>query len=370
MIKDIHLQNFKAFQSQDFSLERLTLLSGLNGSGKSTLLQSLAVVRQSWEAGTLGEGGLLLNGDLVALGTGKDVLHEDYIQELSGPPLVTIGLETTHGTFEWRMLYVPDADLLHIVGDLPSDVEELALLNVGFQYIRADRISPAVNYPRSYDRTVRKHSLGARGEHTINYLREFSENVVDATRRHSEATSTRLLDQTTAWLQEFCPGVNIQPHDIEGTDFVRLDYGFFGTAGIDSSNRYRPTNVGFGLTYVLPLVVACLTAPAGALLLFENPEAHLHPRGQSIMATLCARAAASGVQVLVESHSDHFLNGMRLAVKSGIIPPEDTSLIFFDRANVQSSNVSQPRIAADGMLSDWPIGFFDEWDNALNKLLN
>lgn len=371
MIEALELQNFKAFQQERFELAPLTLLSGLNGSGKSTLLQSLAVLRQSWESGTLDEGGLLLNGDLVALGTGRDVLHEDYISQDGGKePLITISIETAEETEEWGIAYERDADLLNVVRGPHTTEEKSVLFASGFQYIRADRISPAVNYPRSYDRTVRRKSLGARGEHTINYLREFGDAKVPVARRHREGESSGLLDQTTAWLQEFCPGVNIQPHEIEGTDSVRLDYGFFGTAGIESTNRYRPTNVGFGLTYVLPLVVACLAAPAGSLLLLENPEAHLHPRGQSMMASLCARSAADGVQILAESHSDHFLNGMRRSVKWGIVPSEKTAVLFFERPNHEQCKVTQPTIGADGMLSGWPPGFFDEWDKALSDLLS
>jgi predicted ATPase len=170
-------------------------------------------------------------------------------------------------------------------------------------------------------------------------------------------------------MQELCPGVNLQASAIEGTDFVRLSYGFGGTAGINATRRRRPTNVGFGLTYALPIVVACLTATRESLILLENPEAHLHPKGQTRMAALISAAAVTGAQLVVETHSDHVLNGVRIAVKRGELQPQDAVIHFF-RGNGSGVEVISPRVDKDGMLAQWPEGFFDEWENSLDELLD
>jgi predicted ATPase len=113
-----------------------------------------------------------------------------------------------------------------------------------------------------------------------------------------------------------------------------------------------------------------LAAKPGSLLLLENPEAHLHPRGQVYIGDLMARAANCGVQVIVETHSDHILNGIRLAVHGGVIPYPDVRLYYFDRANDQmGSSVVSPQIDRNGRIDDWPDGFFDEMDNSLAILL-
>jgi predicted ATPase len=243
-----------------------------------------------------------------------------------------------------------------------------------FQYLHADRITPAVTYPRSHQIAIARGFLGVRGEHTVNYLRHHTEQEVpmevpDGPLLHRGATSPQLLDQTIAWMQELCPGVNIEAHPIEGTDSVRLSYGFGGTAGINATRRRRPTNVGFGLTYALPVVVACLTATPESLILLENPEAHLHPKGQSRMAALLSAAAATGAQLIVETHSDHVLNGVRIAVKQGVLQPQDTVVHYFS-GNGAGAQVVTPRIDKDGMLEQWPEGFFDEWENSLDQLLD
>ena len=161
--------------------------------------------------------------------------------------------------------------------------------------------------------------------------------------------------------------MRIETTAIEHTDLVRLGFQFVQPRKLTSRTR-RPTNVGFGLTYVLPIVIACLTATPGSMILLENPEAHVHPRGQSAMARMTCAAAAAGAQVIVETHSDHILNGVRLAVKNEVIPARDVALHYFDRQE-DGIRVLSPAIGSDGMLSEWPPGFFDEWDRSLDQLL-
>ncbi|MEU4643406.1 DUF3696 domain-containing protein [Micromonospora sp. NPDC023814] len=381
MINRLRLENFKAFRELKLPLGALTLLTGVNAAGKSTTIQALALLRQAHDAGVLdADGGFLLNGDLVELGVGRDVLHEDY-SDGRGKRAVPIGIGLTIDDHDvaWRVGYDPsrdrEADLLRF-GDYPlpdpGDYEPLpGLFGLGFQFLKADRIVPAVHYPKSYEAAVRKGFLGARGEHTVNFLRTHRDDEVRAsTVRHPDAKSDGLLDQTESWLQVVCPGVNLAAEDLRGTDLVQLSFGFGGTAGIHSSNfRYRPTNVGFGLTYSLPIIVACLSAGEGALVLLENPEAHLHPRGQTMMARLACLAASAGAQVIIESHSDHVLNGVRLAVKEGVLTPDRVALHYFDR-NDGKIDITSPQVGHDGMLSEWPLGFFDEWDRALDRLLD
>lgn len=374
MINGLTLVNFKAFRRLELPLGPLTLLTGLNSSGKSSVLQALALLRQSFGTARSTENtqGLLLNGELVELGSARDVLHDDFgpaddPKTVDGPAVGLVVEEEE--TVRFTGLYdpeEPDEDVMEtrVSPRLPS------CLDRPFQYLHADRITPAVTYPRSRQVAINRGFLGVRGEHTVNYLRHYGETEVpDGPRRHPGATSPQLRDQTVAWMQELCPGVNLQATAIEGTDSVRLSYGFGGTAGINATGRRRPAHVGFGLTYALPIVVACLTAAPGSLLLLENPEAHLHPKGQSRMAALVAAAAAGGAQLVVETHSDHVLNGVRIAVKRGALQPNDAVVHFF-RGNGSGAEVVSPSVDKDGMLAQWPEGFFDEWESSLEELLD
>lgn len=384
MIDQLSLTNFKAFRSADLRLAPVTLLTGLNSSGKSTVLQSLALLRQSYDSGILlstdgdpdSRGGFLLDGDLVELGTGQDLLHEDFVSVGGEPePLITVEFRTDSGQdYVWAARYAPEQDVLSLRRtDAPAAPEhwgEVPLFSRRFQYLKADRIVPATSYPRSHHQAIGRRFLGSRGEHTVNFLRHHAQDIVpDGPLRHPGARAHTLLDQVVAWMQELCPGINLEATEISGIDSVRLSYGFGGTTGLDSSRRRRPTNVGFGLTYALPIVVACLTATPGSLVLLENPEAHLHPRGQARMATLIAAAASSGAQLIVETHSDHVLDGTRLAVKQGRLKAADTAIHYF-RGNGTGVEIITPAVGEDGMLSEWPEGFFDETDHTLDQLLD
>ena len=106
------------------------------------------------------------------------------------------------------------------------------------------------------------------------------------------------------------------------------------------------------------------------MLLIENPEAQLHPQGQVALGKFLARVAASGVQVVVETHSDHILNGIRVAVKREILPPGDLKVHFFSRSSTGSAFRVSPTIDKNGLLSDWPQGFFTQWDDTLIDLLS
>jgi len=153
------------------------LLSGVNAAGKSTVMQALALLRQSFDAGMLSAngGGLLLNGDLIDLGVGQDVLHEDYATDRGQEhPLISVGIERDGRHGEWTVRYERalhrEADVLPLAAT-PELFDDLSLFLNGFQYLKADRIVPSVHYPKSYEAAVRRGFLGARGEHTVNYLR-------------------------------------------------------------------------------------------------------------------------------------------------------------------------------------------------------
>lgn len=114
--------------------------------------------------------------------------------------------------------------------------------------------------------------------------------------------------------------------------------------------------------------MALLAARAGDLVIVENPEAHLHPKGQTRLAQLAARAAAAGIQVIIETHSDHFLDGVRIDIREGRLPHSDAAFHYFARDGIKATVIS-PTIDTDGRLSEWPEGFFDQHDENLSKLL-
>ncbi len=368
MIRKLRLRNFKCFADQTLNLGQLTMLSGLNGTGKSSVIQSLLLLRQSYQQRLLPNKGLALNGDLVRIGTAQDALFEGAQEMQIGFDLAWHqGIEA-----EWRFDYNRESDVMNLASKpVNRDIFQTSLFKDEFHYLQAERIGPRTSFETS-DYQVRQHKqLGTRGEFTAHFLSLFErETIPNHLLGHDSAKSNQLRAQVEAWLGEVSPGTRLSFKSHSEMDLVSLQYSF--TSGKMVSNQYRPTNVGFGITYTLPVLVALLSARPGSLLLLENPEAHLHPQGQVQIGELIARAACGGVQILLETHSDHMLNGIRLAVHSGKIEPDKVKLHYFrreERNNQAFFEVVSPQIDRDGRIDHWPEGFFDEWDKSLEGLL-
>jgi predicted ATPase len=364
VITNLTLSNFKCFLSQAIPLGNLTLLTGLNGMGKSSVIQALLLLRQTFLHGMLGRG-LSLSGELAQIGTAADALCENAENES-----ISFGIESSGSESLWTFDYPrAESNFLNLVSG-PQVNDILGLFSDDFHYLQAERLGPRLAYPIS-DYVVRQHKqMGTKGEFALQYLAEFGKHVVPELRRHSSAVSDTLQDQVEAWAGEVSPGVRFKLDAHPGMDLIHAYIGFAGNKIL--SKDFRPTNSGFGIMYALPILIALLDTSVDGIVILENPEAHLHPRGQLKIGELMARAASTGTQVIVESHSDHVLNGVRLAVKDEIISPESIKIHYFSRAIEQSKAntiVSSPTIDADGRLDQWPDGFFDEMDKALERLL-
>lgn len=369
MIEVLRLVNFKCFEDQSLCFGPITLLSGLNGMGKSSILQALLLLRQSYSQGLLPAEGLALNGDLVRVGSNQDALFEGAKEDRIRFGVTWAGRTTA----EWMFGSGRGADVLTLESPPVSErVYEQALFSDKFHYLQAERVGPRTFFEMS-DYVVRQHEqLGTRGEYSAQFLLAFgsSRSICDPRLMHPNAMSPKLQDQVEAWMGEISPGTRIHYTPHAAMDVVNLEYSF--VAGQQVSNSFRSTNVGFGITFVLPILVAILSSSPGTLILIENPEAHLHPRGQVEIGRLAARAASCGIQVVLETHSDHVLNGFRIAVYDGLLKPQDVCLHFLDRsasAETGSASVVSPQIDQDGRIAYAPDGFFDEWAKSLEALL-
>ncbi len=365
MIRSLHLINFKPFASQFLEFSSLTLLSGLNSTGKSSVLQSLLLLRQSYQQGLLPEKGLALNGDLIRIGTAQDALFEGAGKEDS-ISFTVIWQNSIEGV--WCFNYDREVDVLNLAS-MPNSqkVYQSSLFSNNFHYLQAERVGPRPFFEMSDFQVRQRKQLGTRGEYTAHFLSINERQAIpNSSLSHPEAKSLDLIDQVEAWMGEVSPGTRLKIAPKPDVDLMSFQYSY------GDSNPYRATNVGFGITYTLPIIVAVLASPPGTLIIIENPEAHLHPKGQAKMGELLALAASGGVQVVIETHSDHVLNGIRLAVHGGKLNPKDVQLHYFERQekNGQAyTEVVSPCIDRNGRIDRWPEGFFDEWDKSLEALL-
>ncbi|MEA2858585.1 MAG: hypothetical protein QOC72_624 [Methylobacteriaceae bacterium] len=372
MIESISITNFKCFESLRLPLANLNVLAGVNGVGKSTVIQALLLLRQLYTSGEYYHGQVSLLGDLIDLGRGTDILYDEAKHDvitiaLTGPELGEMSFQFQVDVETGSVSLMTVERVVEFFQQL--DYAQLPLFSGGsfspfavgaFNYLNAERFGPRKTLPvRSGRGNV--FDLGSHGEYVFDALSQHQDGIIISTddpRYITTAAGERLRDQVEAWLSEISPGVQLRITSISNADIAIGTYNF-GREGALRSPDYRPTNVGFGLSYILPVLAALLGAAKGGLVLIENPEAHLHPRGQTRMGELCARAAAAGVQVVIETHSDHVLDGARIAVKEGIMSREAVGFHYFFREQGRSDRTS-PEIDASGRLSEWPEGFFDQ----------
>jgi len=373
VIEILTLENFKAFKYQEIQMRPLTVLAGLNGMGKSSVLQALLLLRQSFQQLALVRAkgsGLVLNGELAQLGTGRDVLFDGAEKDEIGFILKSDGVLA-----RWRFAYDREADVLRQVTEkeIPQTIYASTLFSEYFHYLEAERVGPRTTFEMA-DFVVRElNQMGTRGQYAAHFLHQFRSRKVQGELHHPNSKSLGLWDQVNAWMGETSPGAMAEVESHPEMDVMQLAFGFERSDTTGNVRRFRSTNVGFGLTYTFPVLVALLSSHSGSLILLENPESHLHPRGQSKVGELIARAALAGIQIIVETHSDHILNGIRIAVKDGVTMPDDIAIHFFERPSddreSSGSEVVSPQIDSDGRLDIWPEDFFDEYGKSLRRLL-
>ena len=379
MFQRIDLLHFKCFEFLRLPVTPLTLLSGLNASGKSSVLQAFALFHQTLREHEWSSA-LMLNGNAVRLGTAGDVIDQvtgsrscgigfrhgdtEYHWEFSAERS-ELSLAVTSITLDGKQFVAADGDLLSLHKLLPEGEKQPVDLVMGLDdlcYLTAERTGPRDTYPLEGRECF--GVIGARGEHAVSLLYSRGDTAVMEALA-LPGTPRTLLRQVGARMATFFPGC-----ELEVTSVPRANALTLGVRTSHQTDFHRPGHTGFGITQVLPIVVASLSAEREGMLLIENPEVHLHPAGQTTMGEFLSEVAAAGVQVVLETHSDHVLNGVRRAAKRGILGADAASLHFFrsrdDVASVGHAQVQSPQLANDGSVDHWPDGFFDQFDKDMN----
>ncbi len=384
MLTQINIKNFKCFDSILLRLEPLSLLTGFNAAGKSTTLQCLLLLAQSLRAGNR-TAELPLNGHLARLGTPGEVLN-------SGSGDVIFCIENESSSIEWR-LQAEDrtkgiamrmqqiiinsngerkeyTDIETVEMLLPPDVAaECAQLVENLRetiFLSAVRMGTADVFPSPEEPSPVHADVGVQGEFAPWWFHRFLDEDIDQHRCHPSDQATTLRRQFNAWADELFPGAQGNVQIIERTNLLRLELRIG-----DIGEWRRPSNIGYGLTYAFPVIVAGLLAKPGQILIIDSPEAHLHPSGQSQIGRFLAHVAAAGVQVIIETHSDHVINGIRLSVRNKTISHDKVAIYFFNHPTLvpsDSARVISPLVDLHGNLSEWPEGFFDQSEKDLATL--
>lgn len=353
MITTIRLNNFKRFKDLEVPLGGLTLLMGMNGAGKSSIIQSMLLVRQSIETRSLELSKISLTGHLCNLGSGKDVFN--YNAGSSDKLVLSFGQGIGAFSVE-RVIECSYSDSDQLDANIGDTALPLGPLEASeFIYISAERQGPRLTSPRVLTQAQRGN-IGLSGDGALAVLEHNQDQILPSSdpRVLHQAPSNSIYEQAQMYLAEITPGVRIAITPNGRLDSISAGFSF-SNQGTLPTEPFRPTNVGFGLSYTLPIIVACLTAKPGTLLLVENPEAHLHTKGQRAIADLLHKTAAAGVQVVVETHSREVFYHLRNGAHTGRISGDNTLVNYFLSDDARVCTLSP----ITGDLAGWPDEFFD-----------
>ena len=365
MLNSIEIKNFKVHKKTELDLCPITILAGINGMGKSSIIQALLLMRQSM---VNGDGrGLNLKGELYEAGTAYDVWSQE-----ADSNTISFDLFSDEGIF--RQLYeVRDGSDTYLSAHTKkpdSDFRNISLFTDDFQYISAFRFGPKLSYTRDTF-VVKQHrqisKFFGRCEYAVHFLFEYGKaiNVLPAL-KYPGTEYNQLEDQVQAWMEAVTPDIMIKilPHG----DDLKLNYKYKREGNVPTREISAP-NTGFGISYMLPLFVALLSARPGALIIIENPEAHVHPRAQAVFMKLVAKCAKAGIQIILETHSDHIINGAMVAVHDGY-PVNDIAVYYIDRSTDEHAAVcARLDVRQNGRIMNPPAGFCDQIDIDLEQII-
>lgn len=374
MIKTLQLHQFKIFkETKEINIGKLTLLTGINGRGKSSFVQPLLLLAQSIRDSDDGTPLTLFpSGSILRLGSFTNILNSSasdnvigisfstdeehdndyslsYHQSVDNPRFGELfsmkvnGLETFSATSLFNASDT-DADTVVSPPSFSGFTPLLGLRNIF--YVAADRIAPS----REDDKHVSDYYLDSHGYNILHVIAKQGKNFLDTLRSQ---------------LSIIFEGATINIVKSEDSYQLMMD-------AYDEGKQYEAVNVGYGYSYILLLLSSILLAKKGDVIIIENPEAHLHPSAQAaLMRFILKLIKEKQIQVIVETHSDHIVNGSLVGVNQNAISKDDLEIIFFehDTNSENAPSIQNLEITEQGTVIDPPEKFCSQYDIDLETIM-
>lgn len=364
MLRSFSVEGYRSFPGfTRLELGRLTLLCGVNSVGKSSIIDLLAAVAQSRQEGS--GTSLRVRGSWVDLGPSEQLpaARRPDRRRAFGVGWSTEGGTDVFAEFEYgedpagltrSLMDVDDPRVGPSAPDgrypfsvLDGDRREVDLFGLELSYLGPYRAAPEVLYaPRP---SLLGPPLGRDGRATAEALHLSRSHPCDMGER-----SEPLIAFVNRWWSHILgTPLAARSSQLRGAGFsLEVDTG--GAEGLGLGQ------VGLGLSQTLPVIVLAGLSRVGQIVAVQTPEAHLHPAAQHRLAALFVALARAGRQVVLETHSEHLVNALRIAVKRRELPASELAIHYFEQDVDGQTAVSPIQVSADGRIDRWPAGFFDQ----------
>jgi predicted ATPase len=204
---------------------------------------------------------------------------------------------------------------------------------------------------------VRRGEIGTKGEY-VAALQALKDRTIDCPKRDGGTERMSLTSAVQYWAEELELFSAVESHHLLtlGLGITVLQPGL--------SQAIDITSVGLGVSQLLPVLVRCLLAEPGDVVLLEQPELHLHPASQQRLADFVLACSRSGRQLIIESHSEHLVNRLRLrAAEDKSVDSEiarSVGIIFAERDLASGATTyRRTNLNEFGGFDEWPAGFFE-----------
>lgn len=347
MLEEIEVRGFKCIDDIKIEFKNLNLLTGKNSSGKSTLIQSILLGMQEYNQEKYNNP---LNNQYIKLGEFNDIKNS-----IIGSKQIDINFKLSENTKINNKIYV-DAQNKVVLERIQDNIESPKIL-----YISANRTGVLDFYEKNLSGLT---EIGIHCEYAFDYLSKNKDfEIKEKEFIKEKETVPTLGHQVNYWLS-YIMGYEVVSEIIEDVNVVRVRY-----INKKSNKLLRPQHVGTGVSYIAQIIIASLSCKKGDILVVENPEIHLHPKAQSKTIEFLSFLADKGLQIIIETHSDHIFNGLRKAVNNKKIKANQSQIYFFEKDEKEITNPVKIEIKENGTIENPRKGLFDQFDEDLDELL-
>ena len=374
----------------------LTILAGANSSGKSSIMQPLLMLKQTLEA-PYDPGPLWLEGPNVRFTSAEQFLSKLVCEEGAGLFQIQIetneygsvratfkkeqsGIELAEMTREGKELFIKPITLHpKLTPEEINSLYNLILMDLvkDFDVVRRSRcflgleskdgrkvfdmtsdiafhILNSIHLPGLRGNPERIYKLTGTGPRYPGRFEYYAASIIHEWQETTDEHLKTLADVLHTL------GLTGQVGTEKIGDIgIEIKVGLHRQGRTGEMDMVSIADVGFGVSQVLPVLVALIVAEPGQLVYLEQPEMHLHPRAQVALAQVLAAAAKRGVRVVAETHSSLLLLAVQTLVAEGSLSPELVKLHWFTRGENGATEIDTADLDEAGAYGDWPEDFDD-----------